>query len=69
MRKHELISDLAIRLKIDKSSLFKWLKGNGFGGYMFDVRTAESRGQATKAVTPEVAQEIVAERRRQGWEC
>ena len=69
MREYELVGDLAKRLKVDKSSLFKWLKGNGFGDRMFDVRTAESRGQATKAVTPGVAREIVEERRRRGWEC
>lgn len=68
VRKYETIGDLARRLGVDKSNFFKWLKKNGFGGLMFDVRTEASRGQATKAVTPEVAKGIIKERRRRGWE-
>ena len=69
MRKHELVGDLAIRLGVDRGNFFKWLKKHGFGDRMFDVRTESTRGQAAKAVTPEVAREIVMKRRRQGWEC
>lgn len=69
MKKYVLVSDIAEQFGIDRSSLFRWLKGNGFGDRMFDVRTEASRGSAAKAVTPEAAKEIVEERRRRGWEC
>ena len=69
MKKYMLVSDLAKQFGIDRSSLFRWLKKNGFGDRMFDVRTESTRGSATKAVTPEVVRQIVEERRRQGWEC
>lgn len=70
MRKsYVLIAVLAGQLGIDRSTLFKWLKKNGFGDRMFDVRTGGSRGQAMKAVTPAMAREIIAERSRRGWEC
>ena len=69
MKEYVLISDLAKQLRTDRSYFLKWLKKNDFGKYLHDVRTKESRGQATKAVAPEVARKIVEERRRQGWEC
>jgi hypothetical protein len=68
MKKYVVVSDLARDLGVDRSNFLKWLKNNGFAARMFDVRTEASRGQATKAVTPEVAKEIIAERRRRGWE-
>lgn len=66
--KYVLVGDLAARMRIHRSTLFKWLEKNDLQGKLFDVRTEASRGQAAKAVTPADAKAILAERERQGWE-
>lgn len=51
-----LLSALAEELKVDKSNLRR--KVLGYGISMFKVRTKESRGQETLALTPEDAETV-----------
>ena len=59
------LKELAIDLGMDRSNLHKYVKGMGIEPLM--VRTPESRGQATSALTLEDAERVRLERANAGF--
>jgi hypothetical protein len=65
MEKNVTLKELAQELKIDRSALRKYVISKGFD--LFKVRTLQSKGQQTLAVSQEDAERIRDIRRQEGY--